>query len=153
MAAKTAEYSLRCSEIARRSEGHNLNYKGSVITKNMLALSRPEQYSPLSTRSRQCPPPPLSLSLSLCLSHARCSKGFPRALSICNRVMVLYMYSIWATGESCPTESSYPSHAPPPTLAADRRASSTLLSLLVGMQNIGTIREIKVKKIKKHSTK
>ena len=35
------------------------------------------------------------------------------------------------------------------TLAADRRVSSTLISLLVGMQNIGTIRKINVERYKK----
>ena len=45
----------------------------------------------------------------------------------------LYMYSIWATGESCPTDEQLSVTPVRQTLAADRRASSTLLSLLVGM--------------------
>ena len=93
----------------------------------------------------------LSLSLSLARSLARsldrslCSKDIPRALGTYNIDIILYMSDI-GDGRELFDEWAIIRHTPlPQTLAANQRAISTLLFLLVGIQNIGTIRDKEIK--------
>ena len=93
---------------AKRLLANINNLKGSVIAEKCARALKARTILIALYALATVPP------LSLCLSHTRCSKGFPRALSTCNRVMVLYMYSIWATGESHPTDEQLSVTRPSP---------------------------------------
>ena len=113
---------------------------GAPELPKMCLRSQGQNNTNRSLRARDSAPS-LSLSVSLTLLVARAS------LALSAPVTELWYGTciVYVRRERVVRRIAIIRHTPlPQTLAADRRASSTLLSLLVGIQNIRAIREIKL---------